>query len=635
MSPTRRLQLRVLFVCLALGATPALAARSSRDGLTGSGRGKLGPDLFLAITRGDLAGVQSLLARGADPNARDSLELTPLDWASLSGRVRVVETLLRAGAKLDSPPIYGTPLAFAAMAGSAPVIKLLLARGAAVDSHRPDGTTVLMYAARNGDPEIIRELLRRKVDVNAKDGDGATALIYAARDGRVEVGRVLLTSGAIVDAVDSHRWTTLMNAAVNGHADFVRLLLEKGANANAREGKGRTPLLLAASCGDHPAVLRALVEGGADPRATDARGRNAVALAAARGYRESAAFLRERGADPGLAVASGASRSPKEAVQMSLATLQRSMRVFNKLTGCVSCHQDGLGRMATGVAGAQGFGIDPAVAQAQGARLSKALTELRPLHLKALKDPNAMKNVPLVDIGDATPFYGFLFAGIVAHQQPANQAVSAAALVLARQQLADGHWQFWFPRGPMQSSHFTMTALAIQAMRAYAPRERAPEVADRLRRARAWLLTAPAQTSEDQAFRLLGLKWAGASLVERQKAIEELRAAQRPDGGWPQPGSPQSDAYGTGQALYALHIAGGLPVTDPVYQRGVQFLLRTQEEDGSWFVTKRVEPANNYFDAAFPHGESQYASFNATCWAMMALLQTIDRSRPGQQRAAQ
>src|ERR671925_1136895 len=95
----------------------------------------------------------------------------------------------------------------------------------------------------------------------------------------------------------------------------------------------------------------------------------------------------------------------------------------------------------------------------------------------------------------------------------------------------------------------------------------------------------------------------------------------------------QSDAYATGQALYALHIAGGLPVTDPAYQAGVQFLLRNQEEDGSWFVSKRAMPANNYFDAGFPHGQSQYASFNATCWATMALLATAEPPRPGRQAA--
>jgi ankyrin repeat protein len=622
----------VLLMCAAVWATPALA-RSSRDAPVPA-EGKLCQELFMAIGPGDLAGVQSLLARGADPNARNGLQMTPMLIAAASGQVPVVEALLRAGAKLDEPTIYGTPLSFAAMAGRTPVAQLLLGRGANPNTQRPDGISVLMLAARSGDPEMVNELLRRKAELNAKDNDGATALIYAAREGHVEVGRLLLTHGAAVDAADSHRWTPLTYAAVNGHAEFVKLLLEKRANANARDQKGRTPLMLTATYGDDPAVLSALVEGGADIRATDARRQTALALATARGHAESAAFLRGRGAELTPAADTGARRTPEQAIPVSLGALQRSMGAFTKMTGCISCHQDGLGRMATGAARQHGLAIDPAVARAQAERINGALNELRPLHVKALQDPSAMKNVPLIEIGDIAPAYGFMLAGMAAQQQPATPAVSAAAMVLARLQFPDGHWQFGFPRVPMQSSWFTMTALAIQAMQTYAPKDRAAEVAGRLGRARAWLLATPTQTSEDLAFRLLGLKWAGASLEENRKAIDELRAAQRPDGGWSQIPALQSDAYATGQALYALHVAGGLPVTDPAYQQGVQFLLRTQEADGTWFVPKRAMPANNYFDAAFPYGQSQFASFNATCWATMALLQTVDRPRSVAQRAA-
>jgi ankyrin repeat protein len=631
MNANRFFQHGVLCICLAALATPTLA-RTSRDSPVMM-RGKLAQELFLAIGHRDLAGVQSLLARGADPNARNGLELTPLIFAALSGQLPVAEALLHAGAKLDEPTIYGTALTFAAAGGNVPVIRSLLARGAAVNPARPDGTTVLMYAARNGDPEIVQELLRRKADVNAKNGDGATPLIYAAREGKVEAGQLLLTSGAAVEARDSHRWTALMYAAVNGHADFVRLLLQKGADPNAREATGRTALLLAARYGDHPAVLRALLEGGADLRATDARNRTALALATARGYPESAALLRERGGAPAPVAESSAPPTPRAAVLTSLAALQRSMREFTERTGCVSCHQDGLGRLATGVAQQRGMAIDPAVDRAQAARLSAQMGGLLPVHRRALANPAAMKYVPLIELADIPAYYGYLLAGAAAHRQPPSEATTAAAMVLARQQLPDGHW-FSQPRGPMQSSDFMMTALAVQAMQTYAPRKRAAEVADRLHRARAWLLTAPARNSQDKAFRLLGLKWAGASLDERRRAIEELRADQRPDGGWPQPGAPQSDAYGTGQALFALHLGGGLPVTDPLYQRGVQFLLRTQDEDGSWFVPKRVAGGNIYFDAAFPHGEAQYSSFNATCWAIIALVQAAAPLRPHTQQAA-
>jgi hypothetical protein len=96
--------------------------------------------------------------------------------------------------------------------------------------------------------------LSRKADINAEDNDGATALTYAARDGRADIGRILLNSGATVDAADSHRWTASTDAAVNGHADFAKLLLEKEANPNAREEKGRTPLILTATYAVSPAT---------------------------------------------------------------------------------------------------------------------------------------------------------------------------------------------------------------------------------------------------------------------------------------------------------------------------------------------------------------------------------------------
>src|SRR5205814_471336 len=63
--------------------------------------GKLGQDLFLAIDHRDLAAVQALLAKGADPNARNGLEFTPLHVAAASHQKDVMEALLHDGAKPD------------------------------------------------------------------------------------------------------------------------------------------------------------------------------------------------------------------------------------------------------------------------------------------------------------------------------------------------------------------------------------------------------------------------------------------------------------------------------------------------------------------------------------------------------
>ena len=602
-------------------------ARNSRGRFVPS-QGVLGQDLFPAVTRSDLAAVQTLLKQGADPNSRNSLEMTPLFLAAGSGQTEVMEALLAAGAKLDVDTPYGSPLTSACVTGAVPAINFLLSHGSRVDVIRPDGITLLMLVSRADLPDIARALLRRKADVNATDSDGASALVYAAREGRVEAGRVLLGAGAMVDAADRHRWTPLMHAAVNGHTEFVRLLLEKGANPNMRDAAGQTPLLLTAAYGDYPEVLQALLKAGASSGTLDARKRSAATLATARGHTESARLL---SLQPGAPAGTGAAvtpRSPKEAVAVSLVALDHSMFVFNRMAACISCHHEGLGRTATGTAAQHGFTLPADPERTMQTRITAELEALRPLHQQALTDAQAMKRVPLIELGDIPIYYGYVLAGMAAHRQPPTASLGAVAMVVARQQLPDGHWMFGAPRVPMESSNFTMTALAIQALRVYGPAANAKESSTRLAKARAWLLATPAQTAEDRAMRLLGLKWAGVNEAQRKQAMDDLRAEQRADGGWAQLPPLQSDAYATGQALYALHEGGALPVTDPLYRRGIEFLLRTQEEDGTWFVNKRALPANNYFDAGFAHGVSQYSSFNATCWATMALAETMPETTP-------
>jgi hypothetical protein len=81
----------------------------------------------------------------------------------------------------------------------------------------------------------------------------------------------------------------------------------------------------------------------------------------------------------------------------------------------------------------------------------------------------------------------------------------------------------------------------------------------------------------------------------------------------------QSDAYATGEALVALHESGAVRQGDPAVRRGVEFLLRTQLEDGSWLVRSRAVPIQAYFESGFPHGADQWISAAATAWAVHAL----------------
>jgi hypothetical protein len=125
--------------------------------------------------------------------------------------------------------------------------------------------------------------------------------------------------------------------------------------------------------------------------------------------------------------------------------------------------------------------------------------------------------------------------------------------------------------------------------------------------------------------RLLGLVWAGVSPNDdvMLRGGDALKREQRADGGWAQLSTLGSDPYATGQTLVALHAAGVLRVRDAAYARGVEFLMRTQLEDGSWYVKTRALPLQPYFDSGFPHGPDQWISIAATNWAVMALANAI------------
>jgi hypothetical protein len=110
--------------------------------------------------------------------------------------------------------------------------------------------------------------------------------------------------------------------------------------------------------------------------------------------------------------------------------------------------------------------------------------------------------------------------------------------------------------------------------------------------------------------------------VDIRTSAAALLAEQRPDGGWAQLATLETDAYATGQALVALQAAGHA-VSSAEYRRGAAYLLRTQFADGSWLVRSRTFPVQPPRDTGFPHGKHQWISAAGTSWAAMALALTL------------
>jgi hypothetical protein len=181
------------------------------------------------------------------------------------------------------------------------------------------------------------------------------------------------------------------------------------------------------------------------------------------------------------------------------------------------------------------------------------------------------------------------------------------------------HWKSSGNRPPSEATDFTPTALALRALRTWGAKAQKERIDQRVEKVRPWLLKTKAKDTEERVFRLFGLHALGVEQRELRHAVAELLHAQRTDGGWGQTDAMESDAYATGTALVALHLAGNVPTGEPAYRRGVAYLLKTQLKDGSWLVHTRSPPFQKYFESGFPHGKDQFISIAASAWAATAL----------------
>lgn len=601
-----------LILASGYAGVPAVKALLDRGAEVRATNGAGATALIRGATRPDL--VRLLLAHGAPADARSGIGNSALLIAARGANSHAsVRLLLDHGASATASNRFGATALMAAVAGrDAESVRLLLRHGANPNaSPTPDGPgfiigggrTPLMWAAYRGEEGLVRALLSAGADPNLFTGMG-TPLSQAAWNDHLAATRLLLTQGAhpnqlgIGDGYAALHW-----AASTEHADprLVQLLLTHGADPNlgggepvdAFVGTPQTPLMLARRRGD-TAVVAALVAGGATHATPDR-------------VRTPDAAPREVPAELTADVLRAAAR---EAAPPLLATGLQSKRAFLNHAShqdCTSCHQQHLPLAAL----ASARKLQAPVETAEYSSLVDLVKE------GDLKDPELDWQPvfhPEPALSKGYEILGYALAGL-----PADARTDAWVNQLVAIQDRDGSWPINLPRPPIQTTDLGSTALAVHALQRYPLPGRADEFAERVRRARRWLWKARPDENDSRIYQLLGLSWAGESARSLQPLAEALIATQRADGGWAQLPGLDSDAFATGQAIYALRVGAGRPITDAAVQRGLRFLLRTQLPDGTWHVRRRAFPFQPTMDSGFPHGRDSWISAAATSWAVMAL----------------
>jgi len=596
--------------------------------------------LMYAAAFGNADMVGTVLAANADPNVANDLGATALMWAV--NDVEKVRLLASHKANVNAKSKFGkTPLLIAASDDSGmPVVRMLVENGADVNAAdygppsaaggipRPN-VTPLLAASSASNAEMVRYLIAKGARMDVKDAAGRTPLMKAAGEGSIELMKLLLANGADVNALSDQEafpkvkngtialgsFTALNVAVVFGTPERVKLLLDAGARVNQPDARGMTPLMLAIAC-DHsnPETVRLLLARGTDITIKSRAGEDAYDWAKKFRNPEILNALKADIPTHSDAVLTTAKQiDSRTAAQRSVTLLQKSTIGFFARSGCLACHAQNPTSLAVTAARANGIAVDERAAAEQRKVLKSLWGILEQPFLQHAEHPG------MPDIG------GYTLLDLSGENYPADRITDAIVFYLAAAQRATGEWTLKeVARPPMQDGDISRTALAIRALRTFGMPARKAEFDDRVARARSWLINTEAVTTEDRNMKLLGLKWAGTGDEVVKKLAGEIVSKQRADGGWAQTPYLESDAYATGQSLYALQVAGVSP-REPVYQRGTAYLLSTQLEDGSWHVTSRSPKFQPYFESGFPHKDDQWISAAGTAWAVAALAPAIQR----------
>jgi hypothetical protein len=296
-------------------------------------------------------------------------------------------------------------------------------------------------------------------------------------------------------------------------------------------------------------------------------------------------------------------------IDRGLAFLAKDALAWKKEHHCASCHHASLVVWATREAKLRGHAVDEPVL----AELAKWVAESGDGKFGLARPPSAPKA--------ASPKAVYFALALGADPKPdvvSQRGLKLLLKTVATEQTENGSWSTWPETRPpiLGSSDESLTVLATLAVlpAAASGDDAAKAVCDQAIR---WL--AETKTDDDPqsiALRLVLWNRLGRPAEEGQPLVRRIKERQNADGGWSQTKDMASDAWATGQALYALAHAG-VTSDEPAIRRAHAFLIRTQRADGSWPMTSRpVKPGGEGSKSLIP------ITGAGSAWAVLGLVRS-------------
>jgi hypothetical protein len=298
-------------------------------------------------------------------------------------------------------------------------------------------------------------------------------------------------------------------------------------------------------------------------------------------------------ADGPVSIPPAGPQQVEQTIERAIGYMQTESAAWLNTRKCAACHHVPMPLWALSEAERQGYAVDEKFV----ADTAESLLGSRDKLMASKIFPNP------ADPPDPRPQgrglnMGLPFLAVSAQSLPSlnegqKQSLKRIAEEIVKKQQPDGSWEFFatLRRPPINESQATDAAWIIMALQGQTGPDAPKSQRAALSRAIAWLDAAKRpDIHQDKVLKVLMGARSGEPRKAMQATIDELLALQRADGGWSQTVPElRSDAFATGQTLYALALAGDT-AERPEIRRAIDFLVATQKPDGSWPMMSRSTP---------------------------------------------